>query len=140
MINKINVQRRLLERSLIQLFKNFKEKIKLKIELVKNKIRLFERIILFCKFLFKYGIDFEILSLKSLVMRRVKYILVKFDQCLFLENRVIMLRLFISWKELDFKLIFENGFNVVENEILLMEIKSVQIDEEEKNKIVMGIF
>lgn len=73
-------------------------------------------------------------------MRRVKYILVKFDQCLFLENRVIMLRLFISWKELDFKLIFENGFNVVENDILLMEVKSVQIDEEEKNKIVMGIF
>lgn len=36
-----------------------------------------------------------------------------------------MLRLFISWKELDFKLIFENGFNVVENDILLMEIKSV---------------
>lgn len=48
-----------------------------------------------------------------------------------------MLRLFLSWKELQLKLIFENEFDVVENEILFVEIKSVQINEE-KIEIVNG--
>nr|XP_034327782.1 E3 ubiquitin-protein ligase TRIM56-like [Crassostrea gigas] len=139
MINKISAQRRSLEKSLTQSLKNPKEKTKLKTELAKNKIRLLERTTSFCKFLLKYGTDFEILSLQSLVMRRVKHTSVKFDQFPSSEYRVTMPRLSTSWKEPDFRLIFENGLNTVENETLPMETKSVQTDEEEKNKTVMGI-
>lgn len=139
MINKITAQRRSLERSLTQSLKNSKGKTKMKTELTENKIRLWERTTSFCKFLLKYGTDFEILSVQSLVIKRFKHTSVNFDQFSFSEYRKTMPRLATSWKEPQLKLIFENEINAFENEKLPMETKSVQTDEEEKIQTVMGI-
>lgn len=139
MINKITAQRRSLERSLTQSLKNPKEKTKMKTKLTENKIKLWENTTSFCKFLLKYGTDFEILSLQSLVIKRFKHPLLKFDQFSSSEYRITMPRLSASWKEPELKLIFENEINALESEKLLMETKSVQTDKEEKIQTVMGI-
>lgn len=139
MINKITAQRRSLERSLTQLLNNPKEKTKMKTELTENKIKLWERTTSFCKFLLKYGTDFEILSLQSLVKRRFKHTSFKLNQLSSSEYKLKMPRLSTSWKEPDLKFISENELNAVENDTLPMETKSVQTDEEERNKTVMGL-
>lgn len=140
MINKISAQRRSLERSLTQSLKNPKEKTKMKTELTENKIKQWERTTSFCKFLLKYGTDFEILSVQSLVIKKLKHISLKFDQFSSSEYRITMPRLFTRWKEPELKLIFENEINALESENLLMETKSVQTDKEEKIiQTVMGI-
>ncbi|XP_034327786.1 E3 ubiquitin-protein ligase TRIM56-like [Magallana gigas] len=132
MINKISAQRRSLERSLTQSLKNPKEKIKMKTEIMQKKNRLAERTISFCKCLLKNGTDFEILSMQSLIVNKLKQSSVIIEKFSTSDHRIAIPQLSTNWREPELKLVFENELNDSEKENLPTETKDVYKQAEDK--------